>query len=100
MARPRSVIAALALALSASGAFAQARPQSTRMSCAQAAGFVFSRGGVVLGTGGHTYDRFVRDRSFCQITEVLRPAYAPTLDAPACFVGYTCVEPTGRFWDD
>ena len=89
-----------ALALSAVSAVAQSRPQSPRMTCAQAAGMVFQRGAIVLGTGGYTYDRFVRDRSFCEITEVTKPAFAPTLDKPQCFVGYTCIEPSGRWWDD
>jgi hypothetical protein len=100
MGKPLFLAVALAVSLAASGAVAQPRPQSTRMSCAQAAGLVFARGAVVLGTGGHTYDRYVRDRGFCQITEVTKPGFAPTLDTPACFVGYTCIEPSGRFWDD
>ena len=90
----------LLLVISAVSAVAQSRPQSPRMTCAQAAGMVFQRGAIVLGTGGYTYDRFVRDRSFCEITEVTKPAFAPTLDKPQCFVGYTCIEPSGRWWDD
>jgi hypothetical protein len=39
-----------ALALSAVSAVAQSRPQSPRMTCAQAAGMVFQRGAIVLGT--------------------------------------------------
>jgi len=54
----------------------------------------------VLGTGGYTYDRFVRDRSFCEITEATESAFAPTLDAPQCFIGYRCKEPENdRFFD-
>ena len=56
----------LLLAISGVSAVAQSRPQSTRMTCAQAAGMVFQRGAIVIGTGGYTYDRFVRDRSFCE----------------------------------
>ena len=67
---------ALALSLPAATALAQ-RPQSPAMTCRQAAGLVFARGAVVLGTGGHTYDRYVRDRGFCEVTEIdearLRP---------------------------
>ena len=90
----------LAASLAAAGALAQGRPQSTAMTCRQAAGLVFSRGAVVLGTGGHTYDRYVRDRSFCEITEVTKPGLAPTRDDSQCFVGYRCFEPSGRLWDD
>jgi hypothetical protein len=95
----RTLAFALALSLPAAEARAQ-RPQSTAMTCRQAAGLVFARGAVVLGTGGYTYDRYVRDRGFCQITEATKPGYAPTLDNPQCFVGYRCFEPSGRLWDD
>jgi hypothetical protein len=57
---------------------------------------VFQRGAIVLGTGGYTYDRYVRDRSFCEITQTTKAAFAPTLDNPQCFVGYTCLEPSGE----
>jgi len=55
---------ALGAALISTGVVAQARPSTPHMLCAQAAGIVASRGGVVLGTGGFTYDRFVTDRRF------------------------------------
>lgn len=51
---------------------------------------VMARGAIVLGTGQFTYDRYVRDRDFCEIDEYLDPAYVPTRDTPQCFVGYTC----------
>ena len=86
---------AFTLSLAAAEALAQARPLSTAMSCRQAAGMVHARGALVLGTGVHTYDRFVRDRSFCEITEYIEPGFAPTLDHAQCFVGYTCKEPIG-----
>src|SRR5215213_3907368 len=64
-------------------AVAQNRPSTTAMTCRQAASLVYARGAIVLGTGGYTYDRFVRDRSFCQITEALESL--PRLwRAPGC----------------
>jgi hypothetical protein len=84
-----SLAAILALATSVA---AQPRPSSVAMSCRQAAGLVASRGAIVLGTGGHTYDRFVADRRFCLITEVTQPAWVPAADTPQCLVGYRCVE--------
>jgi hypothetical protein len=96
----RSLALAGALSLLASAALAQPRPDSTRMSCAQAHGLVVRSGGLVLGTGGQTYDRYVRDRSFCEITEFIEPAFAPAADNPQCFVGYRCKEPSGRLFDD
>lgn len=76
------------------GAVAQGRPSSVTMSCGQAAQLVLSRGALVLGTGGQTYDRFVADRSFCEPTETVRRAFVPTRDRPNCSVGYTCREPS------
>ena len=96
----RALAAALALSSLATGALAQARPLSTRMTCGQAAGMVAARGALVLGTGLHTYDRYVRDGSFCEITEITERAFVPTVDSPYCFVGYTCKEPLGRLWRD
>ncbi len=86
------VALAIAFSVVASAAFAQARPFTPRLSCSEAAAIVMARGGVVLSTGATTYDRYVRDRSFCQISEVLKPAFVATASNPQCFIGYTCVE--------
>jgi hypothetical protein len=94
----KALLAALAAFLAASGALAQPRPSSVNMTCAQAAGLVASRGALVLGTGGYTYDRYVHHRGFCLITETTKPAWVPARDTPQCFVGYTCVE--ADFWFD
>ena len=80
--------------LAATGAGAQGRPSTTAMSCPQAASLVARAGGIVLGTGGQTYDRFVANRSFCAPTEVTRRAFVPTRETPNCFVGYRCIEPS------
>ncbi len=82
----------------ASPALAQGRPSTVAMSCAQATRLVASQGAIVLGTGGPTYDRFVRDRSFCEATEIARRAFRPTRDSAACLIGYTCYEPSGDDW--
>lgn len=57
-----------------------------------------ARGGIVLGTGGYTYDRFVADRGFCEPTEAVRRAFVPTRDTRACLVGYRCFEPGRDDW--
>ncbi|KQO72565.1 hypothetical protein ASG60_06480 [Methylobacterium sp. Leaf469] len=94
------ILLALICVGAVSPAFAQ-RPSTTTMSCAQAKGIVGREGGIVLGTGGPTYDRFVRDRSFCEITEITIPAFVPAGDTPRCFVGYRCKEPgRGDRFDD
>lgn len=93
-------IAAAVLMAGLSGAAAQERPSSVAMSCREAAGLVLTRGAVVLGTGGQTFDRYVRDRGFCAITEIAVRGFVPTRDVPACFVGYRCREPTTGMFDD
>ncbi|MEN5083344.1 hypothetical protein ABE438_12740 [Bosea sp. TWI1241] len=95
----RRLICTLVLLLAGTaGALAQARPQTPAMSCEASRQMVAARGAVVLGTGGFTYDRFVRDRSFCQIDEFIDPAFVPTRDTPQCMVGYRCR--SGSLWDD
>ena len=90
---------ALVLSVLASGVQAQTRPQTPSMTCDQARGIVLSRGAAVLGTGGFTYDRFVRDRSFCEINETTEFAVVPTRDTPQCPVGYRCRD-ADYFFDD
>jgi hypothetical protein len=76
--------AAIVLALSVlmTGAHAQTRPSTVTMPCNASRQLVLARGAVVLGTGGYTYDRFVRDGSFCAVAEYVEPAYVPGLDMP------------------
>ncbi len=86
----KRMVLVLSVLASASSVQAQTRPQTPSMTCDQARRIVFSRGAVVLGTGGFTYDRFVRDRSFCEINETGELAVVPTRDTPQCPVGYRC----------
>lgn len=53
---------------------------------------VAQQGAIVLGTGGATYQRLVRDTSFCQRLETAQTVYAPTRDTPQCPVGNACRE--------
>jgi hypothetical protein len=92
-----AVGAVFALAALPAASLAQGRPSTLDMTCGQARSFLAARGAAVLGTGGYTYDRFVRDRSFCEPTQVTRNAFVPTRDTPECLVGYRCIEP-GRDW--
>lgn len=76
---------------------AQPRPDTLTRSCAASRALVDRSGAIVLGTGPHIYDRFVRDRRFCQFDEYTEPAWIQSRDTPQCFVGYRCK--TGSFWD-
>ena len=80
-----SLLAACAI-LTAASAAAQPRPSTLEMTCGQAAALVASQGGIVLGTGGYTYDRFVAHRGFCQergCTDGLGAARTPELPSLA-----------------
>ncbi len=89
---------AATLVLAATPVGAQTRPSSTAMTCQQTIRLIQARGALVLGTGGPTYDRFVRDRSFCEPTEIAKRAFRPTRDNPNCLIGYTCYEPGAGDW--
>ena len=89
-----AILALVAGAACASGALAQGRPSTTAMTCAAASSFVASRGAVVIGTGGDTYERVVTNQSFCQHGQETKPLFSPTRDNGACLVGYYCFDPT------
>ena len=88
-----ALIALMAGVACASGALAQGRPSTTAMTCAAASSFVASRGAVVIGTGGDTYERVVANQSFCQHGQETKPLFSPTRDNGACLVGYYCFDP-------
>jgi len=99
----RWIFALLALAagiLPSAEVPAQSRPFSPALACPQAQRLVLTRGGVVIGTGRHTYDRDVRDRGFCEWNEYIEPAYVPTADTPQCSVGYICTQRPAWFFGD
>ncbi len=65
-------------------------PTTAPPTCAGLAALVKSQGAVVLGDNPRTYQRYVRDQTFCAYQQVASPAWVPTADNPQCFVGYTC----------
>ena len=89
-----AALAGLAGALVATPALAQ-RSYPT---CAQAQAAVQRAGAAVIHTAPGIYERYVAHIGFCPRGDYLRRAVVPTRDAPACFVGYTCV--TGSAWED
>jgi len=90
----------LGLFLLTTGAHAQTRASTLSMTCQAGRQLVFTRGAVVLGTGGNTYDRFVRDRSFCDVTEYAQTAYVPSLETSRCFIGYRCRQGPREWFED
>jgi len=80
----KPTLIAIAIAGMATGVHAQSGPTTLSMTCAQARGIVASQGGVVLRTGPTTYDRYVRDSSFCALQETAWPAWVGTADVAQC----------------
>ena len=95
----KAIVLTLALLFAAGTADAQTRPSTVSRPCAASQRDVQANGAIVLGTGGDTFDRFVRDRSFCQIDEGLEPAFVVSRDSPSCFIGYRC-KTQSRWFDD
>lgn len=86
----RLLIASIVIAGSATGALAQTSPTTLTMTCAQAKRIVASQGAAVLRTGPMTYDRYVRDGSFCAFQETARPTWVRTSDMAQCPIGAVC----------
>jgi len=96
----KRIVLALALLAYASGVQAQQRLSTLSLTCGQAQQVIFSRGAAVLSTGTYTYDRFVRDRNFCEFNEELELAFVPTRDTPQCPIGYRCRSEDIDIFDD
>ncbi|GJD59170.1 hypothetical protein [Methylobacterium dankookense] len=101
----RRFVSALLLGLTASASFAQGRPiavppsATQRLVCAEAMALVKREGEVTLPTGRGATERLVRDRSFCDFSEVAELRFLPTRDNPQCPVGYRCREPGFEEWN-
>jgi len=96
----KRIVIALAFLAYASSVQAQQRLSTVGLTCGQAQQIVLSRGAAVLSTGTYTYDRFVRDRRFCEFNEGLELAFVPTRDTPQCPIGYRCRSEGLDFFDD
>ena len=86
----KPVLLSVVMACSVPGAMAQSGGTTLTMTCAAARGIVASQGAVVLRTGPTTYDRYVRDSSFCALQETARPAWVRTADVAQCPIGGVC----------
>jgi hypothetical protein len=93
----KAIVLGAALAVASSPALTQSRPFTPRLPCQAVASIVRSNVAVVLSTGPNTYDRYVRDRTACYPSQVLKPAWVVTADTSQCFIGYTCIESERTF---
>ncbi len=75
-----------------STSIAQARPDTRYMSCGQVQSLVQRSGAIILSTGAHTYDKYVKNHAYCNVSQELRSAYVPTADLRRCKIGYRCAE--------
>lgn len=94
----RIAVVASVAALAATAALAQGRPDARTMTCGEVRAMIEERGAVVLTTGRHTYDRYVRDRWQCFSTaDVGVRAFITTRDTRSCQV-WRCemVDPVDR----
>jgi hypothetical protein len=66
------------------------RPSTLSMSCGEARAIVASHGAIVLSTGAHLYNRYVRAPGFCGLGNWAERATVPTADVRQCPVGYIC----------
>ena len=82
------------LMLAISSIQAQARPDSRSMTCASARALIQSYGAVIMSTGNHTYDKYVKNHAYCNLDEGTKNGYAPTLDNRRCKVGFVCFDRT------
>ena len=81
----KPVFAPIAIANFVTGAMAQTGATALNMTCAAAKGTV-----AALRTGPTTYDRYVRDASFCELQEMVRPVWVRTADTDQCPIGGVC----------
>jgi len=85
------LIAAVALCLSLSAVEAHAinRYTSTSMTCSRVKAIISQEGAAIMRyrsprTGITLYDRYVKNRLFCQAGETTDRTYIPTSDVPSC----------------
>lgn len=87
--KPLTLASALCLSMLAVEAHAVNRYTSTAMTCAEVSATIAREGAAIMRytaprTGNLIYDRYVRNRQFCQPNGTTQRVYIPTSDQPAC----------------
>ena len=88
----QKLVLAFVVATLASVSIAAPRPNTTSMTCAQAAATVSRAGTITLSTGQFTYERFVSGIGHCMPRQTTGLGLAPTRDNRNCRVGFICKE--------
>ena len=87
----RQIVFCSAAVVIAATNFADARPDTRKMTCAQTQALIQSQHAAVLSTGPNTYDRYVRQfGNECDAPAVPKARYVPASDGQ-CRV-YRCEE--------
>jgi hypothetical protein len=89
----QKLVLAFVVATLTASSIAAARPNTTTMTCAQAAATVSRAGAITLSTGKNTYERYVASISQCLPRQTTQAGIAPTRDNPRCQVGLLCRRP-------
>jgi hypothetical protein len=84
----------LTVALLATSALAQPRPNTLALTCAQVNQLIYSQGAVVFTTGPNTYERHVSNANACERTDYLERAWVRSADVVHCWAGYWCHQET------
>lgn len=85
--------AALASSIASAALAQQGMPDTRAMTCTEVQGLMGRSGAALLRTGENTYNRYVRDVSFCPRGDVVKPDWVPTKNG-ACYVGGICWDPS------
>lgn len=92
----RKIALCAAAILIGATSFADARPDTRKMTCEQTRALIQSQHAAVLTTGQNTYDRYVRQYGTeCDFPEVPMSAYVMTADGWCPL--YRCDEPAVNF---
>jgi hypothetical protein len=92
----RKIALCAAAILTGATGFADARPDTRKMTCEQTRALIQSQHAAVLTTGQNTYDRYVRQYGTeCDFPEVPMAAYVMTADGWCPL--YRCDEPAVNF---
>ena len=95
----RLVIALLTLSVAGDVVLAQPRGASLRLTCREAMDLVKREGETMIALGNGPPERTVRDRGYCELSEIAELRFVPTRDNPQCPIGYRCREPGFGDWN-
>lgn len=80
----------IAVLLGTQVSFGGTRADLGSMTTSEARQLVGDRGAVIFNSGKRTYERVVKNVSYCELGEVTRFFYGQTADDNSAIVGKTC----------